>query len=117
MTGGVLSQEQPPSLHRATYQKALIHTVSMPIRTRSEEHTFELQSLRHLVCRLLLEKKIMIRQAGAPSGRIAFTEHTIAHPAGHGVARNKNVQHIFVVDDSLVEAGEPSGSRAGRFAE
>src|SRR5262245_65102933 len=31
-----------------------------PIRfssTRSEEHTSELQSLRHLVCRLLLEKK------------------------------------------------------------
>src|SRR5438045_8013906 len=26
-------------------------------RTRSEEHTSELQSLRHLVCRLLLEKK------------------------------------------------------------
>src|SRR5262245_65077943 len=24
---------------------------------RSEEHTYELQSLRHLVCRLLLEKK------------------------------------------------------------
>src|SRR5947199_4841797 len=29
-----------------------------PIRCiRSEEHTSELQSLRHLVCRLLLEKK------------------------------------------------------------
>src|SRR5205814_5770441 len=28
-----------------------------PSRTRSEEHTSELQSLRHLVCRLLLEKK------------------------------------------------------------
>src|SRR5262245_65153900 len=27
------------------------------IRDRSEEHTSELQSLRHLVCRLLLEKK------------------------------------------------------------
>src|SRR5947199_5669367 len=27
------------------------------IRNRSEEHTSELQSLRHLVCRLLLEKK------------------------------------------------------------
>src|ERR1035438_5480357 len=27
---------------------------------RSEEHTSELQSLRHLVCRLLLEKKIII---------------------------------------------------------
>src|SRR5262245_13557195 len=30
--------------------------VGRPIR-RSEEHTSELQSLRHLVCRLLLEKK------------------------------------------------------------
>src|SRR5215831_12408539 len=28
-----------------------------PTRARSEEHTSELQSLRHLVCRLLLEKK------------------------------------------------------------
>src|SRR5258705_8321339 len=28
-----------------------------PRRRRSEEHTSELQSLRHLVCRLLLEKK------------------------------------------------------------
>src|SRR5438045_9666064 len=30
------------------------------IDVRSEEHTSELQSLRHLVCRLLLEKKKMI---------------------------------------------------------
>src|ERR1039458_9297019 len=29
----------------------------MPVISRSEEHTSELQSLRHLVCRLLLEKK------------------------------------------------------------
>src|SRR5436853_3094457 len=29
----------------------------IPPRARSEEHTSELQSLRHLVCRLLLEKK------------------------------------------------------------
>src|SRR5205814_9442163 len=28
-----------------------------PAASRSEEHTSELQSLRHLVCRLLLEKK------------------------------------------------------------
>src|SRR5262245_65329687 len=36
---------------------ACSHTsVGRPIR-RSEEHTSELQSLRHLVCRLLLEKK------------------------------------------------------------
>src|SRR5438045_8067558 len=31
---------------------------------RSEEHTSELQSLRHLVCRLLLEKKKNITQSG-----------------------------------------------------
>src|SRR5262245_65718180 len=30
--------------------------LAYPVR-RSEEHTSELQSLRHLVCRLLLEKK------------------------------------------------------------
>src|SRR5262245_65069335 len=29
---------------------------------RSEEHTSELQSLRHLVCRLLLEKKKKIKK-------------------------------------------------------
>src|SRR5947199_7862876 len=34
-------------------------------RTRSEEHTSELQSLRHLVCRLLLGKKNIL----APSCR------------------------------------------------
>src|SRR5947199_5380269 len=34
----------------------LISTL-IPPAPRSEEHTSELQSLRHLVCRLLLEKK------------------------------------------------------------
>src|SRR5947199_10143408 len=33
------------------------HGRRLPVRVRSEEHTSELQSLRHLVCRLLLEKK------------------------------------------------------------
>src|ERR1039458_10516236 len=32
-------------------------TPSSAAKSRSEEHTSELQSLRHLVCRLLLEKK------------------------------------------------------------
>src|SRR5437899_9884698 len=32
-------------------------TMSTFVANRSEEHTSELQSLRHLVCRLLLEKK------------------------------------------------------------
>src|ERR1039458_704267 len=33
----------------------------MALTIRSEEHTSELQSLRHLVCRLLLEKKFTVR--------------------------------------------------------
>src|ERR1035438_10374749 len=41
---------------------------------RSEEHTSELQSLRHLVCRLLLEKK-QIQTAYSPSLLVA-REHT-----------------------------------------
>src|SRR5205809_2676483 len=35
---------------------------------RSEEHTSELQSRLHLVCRLLLEKKNQIRCIGGPGG-------------------------------------------------
>src|SRR5436853_2214348 len=34
---------------------------------RSEEHTSELQSLRHLVCRLLLEKKKQQQTGSTPS--------------------------------------------------
>src|SRR5262245_64616934 len=35
----------------------LIRHAGAAVALRSEEHTSELQSLRHLVCRLLLEKK------------------------------------------------------------
>src|SRR5205814_6334485 len=35
---------------------AYIDNSAPPQKSRSEEHTSELQSLRHLVCRLLLEK-------------------------------------------------------------
>src|SRR5437899_10178785 len=34
-----------------------VHYIGVAFADRSEEHTSELQSLRHLVCRLLLEKK------------------------------------------------------------
>src|ERR1035438_10610360 len=34
-----------------------LKTMAHALHYRSEEHTSELQSLRHLVCRLLLEKK------------------------------------------------------------
>src|SRR2546429_6970546 len=39
------------------------------IRDRSEEHTSELQSRLHLVCRLLLEKKNMINPTLTASSR------------------------------------------------
>src|SRR5438045_4742648 len=41
---------------------------------RSEEHTSELQSLRHLVCRLLLEKK-------KPRSRLTAQPHHLADKA------------------------------------
>src|SRR3984885_192442 len=37
-------------------------------KIRSEEHTSELQSRPHLVCRLLLEKKKDMRRVAAPPG-------------------------------------------------
>src|ERR1035441_90801 len=42
---------------------------------RSEEHTSELQSLRHLVCRLLLEKKKKnTREAARGAERVFFND-------------------------------------------
>src|ERR1039458_2760716 len=40
-----------------TNHKELLEASNGHFGSRSEEHTSELQSLRHLVCRLLLEKK------------------------------------------------------------
>src|SRR5947199_7171304 len=48
---------------------------------RSEEHTSELQSLRHLVCRLLLEKKKKIK-------------HNTTNTTRTDKNRTKRVQHI-----------------------
>src|SRR5690554_7767911 len=46
-----------PSFHAAhTHRKNLAQQIIL-LRIRSEEHTSELQSRPHLVCRLLLEKK------------------------------------------------------------
>src|SRR5262245_63053414 len=43
--------------HDAQYDDQWHHQHGQRRQARSEEHTSELQSLRHLVCRLLLEKK------------------------------------------------------------
>src|SRR2546422_4231114 len=47
-------------MNRVMKQLSIVATVALPlivIAGRSEEHTSELQSRLHLVCRLLLEKK------------------------------------------------------------
>src|SRR5947199_2531409 len=48
------SHRQPPPASDTSRSRS---GRSGPDQWRSEEHTSELQSLRHLVCRLLLEKK------------------------------------------------------------
>src|ERR1039458_9497953 len=52
---------------------------------RSEEHTSELQSLRHLVCRLLLVKIIGLFDEGVRAAKLCqlFVEH-VAHDDGLG---------------------------------
>src|SRR5205814_10352839 len=44
-------------LYVTNFHTGRVETYDENFRKRSEEHTSELQSLRHLVCRLLLEKK------------------------------------------------------------
>src|SRR5262245_62405556 len=46
-----------PAHRRGNPWRRLVQSAREPAIPRSEEHTSELQSLRHLVCRLLLEKK------------------------------------------------------------
>src|SRR2546429_5536032 len=55
-----LSQSQPPLRRRLRHAAgaALGRSARSRGAVRSEEHTSELQSRLHLVCRLLLEKKI-----------------------------------------------------------
>src|SRR3989442_11899288 len=45
--------------------------------SRSEEHTSELQSRPHLVCRLLLEKKKVIRAVNRPGVQCGCTATTL----------------------------------------
>src|SRR5205814_10024214 len=53
------STSRSSSGHAWKASRRSIHSTFAPQdgQNRSEEHTSELQSLRHLVCRLLLEKK------------------------------------------------------------
>src|ERR1039458_1849136 len=68
--------------------KSAMATSASSLRSRSEEHTSELQSLRHLVCRLLLEKK---KNAGFQPDRARLERQSVRlwprrvlHAHGHG---------------------------------
>src|SRR5258705_5335280 len=67
---GVPSVDWPPDERRRVVALRLV----APQPERSEEHTSELQSLRHLVCRLLLEKKKRKRIAQCDSRRYSRNE-------------------------------------------
>src|SRR5437899_3416009 len=56
------------------------------LRRRSEEHTSELQSLRHLVCRLLLEKKKRKESRAGASWRVK-------HDQSHVRVCSRGVRH------------------------
>src|SRR5436305_8583677 len=58
--------ERTRSIYREALKPLLEHIGRPPSSQRSEEHTSELQSRPHLVCRLLLEKK-KLSQSSRPS--------------------------------------------------
>src|ERR1039458_7231860 len=63
-------------------------------RVRSEEHTSELQSLRHLVCRLLLEKKKIIQKIDNKSQiSISQTRYSSSGSAVAGPDTKVNFSH------------------------
>src|SRR5262245_64806632 len=66
-----------------TVAQRIVATVREGDTVRSEEHTSELQSLRHLVCRLLLEKKKKRRGEDKRQDR----ENTEAHEVHTTVRR------------------------------
>src|SRR2546429_6751518 len=66
-------------VHRAIERRRVFHPFE-----RSEEHTSELQSRLHLVCRLLLEKKKK-KQQWRPTSRRKRSHLSAAHSVTHHV--------------------------------
>src|SRR5437899_8973476 len=73
-------------------------------RTRSEEHTSELQSLRHLVCRLLLEKKKQEpvqtdRELGCADSSTRYAEKRSGPLTEHSTATEHHRDTPTIADD------------------
>src|SRR5262245_63789924 len=90
--------------------KSHFHDEAEAFVKRSEEHTSELQSLRHLVCRLLLEKKKDHYEAGGVGGDSKVDRVDEENSSGiYGV-----VVSINEVDNWIARCGKYSGSRTSR---
>src|SRR3712207_8605852 len=59
--GNLYGLPQVGELVGVWYSKPKLAQLGLEVPTRSEEHTSELQSRQYLVCRLLLEKKNILR--------------------------------------------------------
>src|SRR2546429_2299044 len=81
--GGRLLLAEPAHGQCDSSTPLIANTVLRPARDppatqrldRSEEHTSELQSRLHLVCRLLLEKKKKIQPSALPSFTLTLISH------------------------------------------
>src|SRR5260221_9227127 len=69
MGASAIADREIKGLRRRNTQASAKSVVRRQARTRSEEHTSELQSHSDLVCRLLLEKKKKKTQRDSNSGR------------------------------------------------
>src|ERR1039458_5136265 len=74
------------------------------LNSRSEEHTSEFQSLRHLVCRLLLEKKpppiasvpLFLLRTPPPTNSTSARNTALARPASGGFGYGVKVDDLIV---------------------
>src|SRR2546429_864249 len=104
--------------HRESHHSLSLPTNS-PVRDRlkvprnpprSEEHTSELQSRLHLVCRLLLEKKNAARDVSAPDCPYARRSAQPSLPTCAGRDRRAPLVLCFSAPDAL---SAPIARRAG----
>src|SRR3989442_180812 len=85
-------------LARVFKHKVKCHRASL--KTRSEEHTSELQSRPHLVCRLLLERKITIHYG--------VTEHVLLDDVERVAQVMGRVSQV-VADDATISCTDSRG--------
>src|SRR5690625_6716875 len=76
----LLEQDEMPDIiqKQLSVEEPFNHRLHLKLQfgSRSEEHTSELQSRGHLVCRLLLEKKNKTQKKAEASGPSSDTTHT-----------------------------------------